>query len=95
MKEKKTVERVNIFGNTVTNEDVIRAELLLDEGDPFNKLKLDQSLSELRARGIFSKVDTKVKPGSEKDLKIIDIIVEKNPLEKLLQVLELDLMEVL
>ena len=51
--EKNTVERVNIFGNTVTNEDVIRAELLLDEGDPFNKLKLDQSLSELRARGIF------------------------------------------
>ena len=77
--EKNTVERVNIFGNTVTNEDVIRAELLLDEGDPFNKLKLDQSLSELRARGIFSKVDTKVKPGSEKDLKIIDIIVEEKP----------------
>ena len=57
--EKNTVERVNIFGNTVTNEDVIRAELLLDEGDPFNKLKLDQSLSELRARGIFSEVSLK------------------------------------
>ena len=77
--EKNTVERVNIFGNTVTNEDVIRAELLLDEGDPFNKLKLDQSLSELRARGIFSKVDAKVKSGSEKDLKIIDITVEEKP----------------
>ena len=35
--EKNTIERVNIFGNTVTNEDVIRAELLLDEGDPYNK----------------------------------------------------------
>ncbi len=77
--EKNTVERVNIFGNTVTNEDVIRAELLLDEGDPFNKLKLDQSLSELRARGIFSEVNSKVKPGSEKDLKIIDITVEEKP----------------
>ena len=77
--EKNTIERVNIFGNTVTNEDVIRAELLLDEGDPFNKLKLDQSLSELRARGIFSEVKSKVKTGSEKDLKIIDITVEEKP----------------
>ena len=77
--EKNTIERVNIFGNTVTNEDVIRAELLLDEGDPYNKLKLDQSLSELRARGIFSEVKSKVKTGSEKDLKIIDITVEEKP----------------
>ena len=77
--EKNTIERVNIFGNTVTNEDVIRAELLLDEGDPYNKLKLDQSLSELRARGIFSEVKSKVKTGSEKDLKIIDITVEERP----------------
>ena len=45
---------------------MIRAELLLDEGDPFNKLKLDQSLSELRARGIFSEVKSNVKTGRER-----------------------------
>ena len=27
----------------LTNEDVIRGELLLDEGDPFTKIKLDKS----------------------------------------------------
>tara|TARA_A100001015_G_C14967581_1_gene703667 strand:- start:526 stop:1722 length:1197 start_codon:yes stop_codon:yes gene_type:complete len=70
---------VNILGNSVTNEDVIRSELLLDEGDPFNQLKLDQSISELKARGIFSEVKSKVTSGTEKDLKVIEIIVDEKP----------------
>ena len=37
--KKILVERVNIVGNNITNEDVIRSELILDEGDPFTKLK--------------------------------------------------------
>ena len=77
--EKNLIERINIIGNTVTNEDVIRSELLTDEGDPFNQLKLDKSISRLNARQIFSSVKQKVKTGSEKDLKIIDIIVEEQP----------------
>ena len=38
--EKILVERINILGNNVTNEAVIRGELLLDEGDPFTELNL-------------------------------------------------------
>ena len=44
------VERITIEGNSVTNEAVIRGELLLDEGDPFNKLKLDKSIAKLNAK---------------------------------------------
>ena len=40
LKEKKLVERINIEGNSVTNESVIRSELILDEGDPFSNLDL-------------------------------------------------------
>ena len=69
---KKIVERINIQGNTITNENVIRSELKLDEGDPFNKLKLDQSISELKARNIFGSVSQSVSEGSSKDLKIIE-----------------------
>ena len=36
--EKVLVERINIIGKSVTDESVIRGELLLDEGDPYNKL---------------------------------------------------------
>ena len=47
MKVKKLVERINI-GNSVTNESVIRSELILDEGDPFSNLNLNKSISELK-----------------------------------------------
>ena len=73
------VERVNIFGNTITEESVIRGELLLDEGDPFNLLKLEKSVSKIKARNLFGKVDRTVKDGSSKDEKIIDISVEEKP----------------
>ena len=39
--EKILVERINITGNSITNESVIRGELVIDEGDPFTKLGLD------------------------------------------------------
>ena len=77
--KKELVERINIYGNTVTNETVIRSELLLDEGDPFNKLKLDQSLAKLKSRNIFGAVKTEIKDGSKRDQKNIDIIVEEKP----------------
>ena len=75
--EKLFVERINIFGNTITNENVIRGELLLDEGDPFNNLILKKSINNLKSRRIFSKVVEKTKSGSSPDLKVIDIKVEE------------------
>jgi len=75
--KKLLVEKINIIGNTVTDEAVIRAELSLDEGDPFNKLKLDQSLAKLNSRNLFSEVKSSLSDGSQKDQKIIDIKVEE------------------
>ncbi len=77
--EKILVERINIFGNNITNEDVIRGELILDEGDPFTKLNLDKSVAEIKNRNIFKSVTTKVKDGSKKNLKVVDITVEEQP----------------
>ena len=77
--EKKLVERINIKGNNVTNEDVIRGELLLDEGDPFTKINLDKSVAELKARNIFKNVRSEVLNGTKDNLKIIDLSVEERP----------------
>ncbi len=77
--EKKLVERINIIGNSVTNESVIRSELILDEGDPFSNLDLNKSISELKARNIFKDVKSKVSEGTKNNLKIIDIEVEERP----------------
>ncbi len=77
--EKNLVERVNITGNTVTNEDVIRSELILDEGDPFINLNLEKSIAEIKARRIFKDVKYNVVNGSASNLKIINIEVEEQP----------------
>ena len=76
---RNLVERINIFGNTVTNEDVIRGELILDEGDPFVNLSLEKSIAKIKARNLFNDVTYKVNEGSKSNLKIIDINVEERP----------------
>ena len=75
--DKVLVERINILGNNITNETVIRSELLMDEGDPFTNLRLEKSISEIKARRIFKDVVSTVKNGTENNLKIIDIEVEE------------------
>ena len=77
--DKVLVERINISGNNVTNESVIRGELLLDEGDPFTELNLKKSIAKIKSRRIFSDVNSKVSDGSQKNLKIINIEVEEQP----------------
>ena len=76
---KQLVERVDVVGNTVTNEAVIRSELLIDEGDPFNNLRLNQSISRLKSRNLFAEVNSKIIDGNQKNQKIIEISVEEKP----------------
>jgi len=77
--EKVLVERINIKGNSVTDEAVIRGELLLDEGDPFSNTTLEKSVSEIKSRNLFSSVETTVVDGSDTNLKIIELQVEERP----------------
>jgi len=77
--EKILVERVNILGNSITNESVIRSEMEVDEGDPFTNLSLDKSIANIKSRNIFKDVNYKISDGSAKNLKTIDITVEEKP----------------
>jgi outer membrane protein insertion porin family len=77
--EKVLVERINILGNNVTNENVIRGELLVDEGDPLTETSLNKSIAKIKSRNIFKSVDSVIKNGSKNNLKIIDIKVEERP----------------
>ena len=75
--EKNYVEKINIIGNSITRENVIRNSLFVDEGDAFNEILHNKSLNRIRARGIFEKVDSKILDGSNPNLKIIEIEVEE------------------
>ncbi len=76
--EKFFIERINIFGNNVTRESVIRNQIEIDEGDPFNQILYAKSLNNIKALNFFEDVDGKISDGSELNTKIIDInITEK------------------
>ena len=75
--QKFAIERINIIGNNVTNDSVIRAEMIVDEGDPYSELLVNKSVNRLKARNIFGKVESKVLEGSQPDLKILEISVEE------------------
>jgi len=77
--ENLYVERINIFGNGITEESVIRANLEVDEGDPFNELLHAKSLNKLRSLNIFKSVESKIIEGSSAATKVININVEEKP----------------
>ena len=75
--EKYYVERINIFGNFNTIEEVIRNKLIVDEGDPLNNLLYLKSIDQLKSLGIFKKVNSEIVDGSNDNLKIINLNVEE------------------
>lgn len=73
------VERIDIHGNVRTIDKVIRREMLLVEGDPFNRSKLARSEQRLRNLNYFEKVNVKMLPGSAPDKTVVDIeVVEQS-----------------
>jgi len=77
--KKEYVEKININGNYVTIEDVVRNSLIVDEGDPFNQILFNKSLNNIRSLGIFKTVDYKISTGSSDEFKIIDVDVVEQP----------------
>ena len=75
---KQYLARINIFGNNITDEKVIRDNLRVNEGDPFNKLLIGKSMNNLKALNSFGKVDYTLDT-VEGDEKILNISVEEKP----------------
>lgn len=71
------VERINIDGNVRTLDKVVRRQLELVEGDPFNRTLLAKSEQNVKNLGYFSKVDVKTLPGTTPDKTIVDVNVEE------------------
>ena len=76
--EKVFVDRINIFGNFITDEKVIRNSLIIDEGDAYNEILFNKSIANLKSLGIFKNVNYATDNNDEKN-QIIDITVEEKP----------------
>ena len=73
------VDRINVVGNTRTLDNVIRRELMLSEGDAFNRTLLERSRNNLRALGFFKDVTVEEARGSAPDRSVVNVTVEEQP----------------
>jgi outer membrane protein insertion porin family len=72
-------DRINIRGNTKTRDKVIRRELRIIEGEPYNQSLLDYSKKRVTALGFFEKVDISTKRGSSDDRMDVNVEVAERP----------------
>ena len=77
--EKFYVEKINIFGNSITREDVIRNNLIVDEGDAFNEILHKKSINNIKSLNIFSLVNSEILKNPNNNQKIINITVNEKP----------------
>ena len=54
--EKFFVDRINIFGNNITQESVIRNQLLIDEGDMFNDILYSKSINNIKSLNFLNQL---------------------------------------
>tara|TARA_B100000989_G_scaffold270905_1_gene227324 strand:- start:437 stop:2677 length:2241 start_codon:yes stop_codon:yes gene_type:complete len=77
--EKFFIERINILGNNITRESVIRNQIEIDEGDPFNEILYTKSLNNIKSLNFFEKVNGEILDGNEFNTKIINILITEKP----------------
>ena len=75
--EKFLVDRINVKGNNITREEVIRNYLELDEGDPYNEILEKRSVNNIKSLNFFKDVKSEVLDIEEEGKKIINITVEE------------------
>ena len=73
------VEKINILGNNVTRENVIRNQFEIDEGDPYNEILTNKSINNLKSLNFFKQVKSEIIDGNTPNTKIINIMVEEKP----------------
>ena len=72
------VERIDIHGNTVTRDKVIRREFRLNEGDAFNALRVKRSQDRIQSLGFFQEnFEIKQSEGSAPDRIVLSADVEE------------------
>ncbi len=73
------VERINIAGNVRSQENILRREVPLHEGELYTLQKKDKARQRLVNLGYFDKVDVTTQPGSDKTKIIVNVDVTEKP----------------
>jgi len=70
--------RINIYGNNITEETVIRNQIIVDEGDPYNEILLSKSINNIKSLNIFKSVKDEIVV-DDLGNRSLDITVEEKP----------------
>ncbi len=74
------VERIDINGNTLTQDKVIRREFRLNEGDAFNGIQVKRTADRIKSLGYFQEdLEVEQTEGSGKDRIVLTANVEEKP----------------
>src|SRR4029079_10072258 len=73
------VERINITGNTRSEDKILRRELPFVEGDLFTLQKLQRAKQRLINLGYFETVNVLTQPGTSKNRIIVNVEVTERP----------------
>ncbi len=73
------IERIDIVGNSRTQDRVLRREFRVAEGDAFNAAQIRRSRDRLRNLGYFGDVQVSSTPGSAADKVVLNTAVAERP----------------
>lgn len=76
--ERVFVERIDINGNTITQDKVIRREFRLNEGDAFNSIQVKRTTDRIKSLGYFQEdLEVEQEQGSTPDRIVLTTNVEE------------------
>ena len=75
--QKTIINNINIKGNSITEEKVIRDNFVISEGDQLNISKVKKSVDNIKSKQLFSKVDYKIDDTNKKNFKDLNLFVKE------------------
>ena len=78
--KKTLIGKINIYGNSITEEKVVRDSLLISEGDILNISKIKKSIDNIDSKNFFKKTDYKILDSDlQKNSKDLNLYVKEQP----------------
>ena len=78
--KKTLIGKINIYGNSITEEKVVRDNLVISEGDILNISKVKKSIDNINSKNIFRKAEYKISDSDlQKNSKDLNLYVKEQP----------------
>jgi outer membrane protein insertion porin family len=78
--KKTLIGKINVYGNSITEEKVVRDSLIISEGDVLNISKIKKSIDNIDSKNFFKKTDYKITDSDlQKNSKDLNLYVKEQP----------------